>query len=67
MNQPDVTYDGHKNHRTSLPRGAKFARMRKFGNLPTPFYLQYAHNFIDDTVSPNDTLRFTVKLLLFTF
>jgi len=58
-----VTYDWEGARWSSLPLGAKVAKMLTFGGTPVQVSLQYEHDFADDAVGPADTIRLTFKFL----
>lgn len=57
------TWDWEAERWSSLPLGAKISKLQKFGEFPVQFSLQYEHDFAEATVGPEDTIRFTLKLL----
>ena len=56
-------WDWETDRWSSLPLGMKISKMQKIGDFPVQFGLQYEHDFADKTVGPEDTIRFTVKML----
>ncbi|PKM09704.1 MAG: hypothetical protein CVV17_00050 [Gammaproteobacteria bacterium HGW-Gammaproteobacteria-7] len=59
-----VVWDWDKDEFVSLPLGAKLSKLTKLGGRPVQFQASYEHNFYDDGVGPEDTIGFTVKLLV---
>lgn len=58
------TYDWDRNELTSVPLGVKISRLTKLGGHPVQWQLSYERNFYDTAVAPQDTIGFTVKLLV---
>jgi hypothetical protein len=56
-------WDWEQDRWSSVPLGVKVSKLQKFGKLPVQFSLQYEHDFADDAIGPEDTIRFTVKFL----
>ncbi len=63
VSEMTFTYDYEAGRWASLPLGAKFAKLVKFGKLPVQFSLQYEHDFADQRGTPEDTIRFAMKFL----
>lgn len=61
-----VTYDWDADEFTSLPLGAKISKLIRPGSGRTPiqYQLSYEHNFYDHGPVPQDTISFTLKLLI---
>jgi hypothetical protein len=57
-------YDWDAGEFTSLPLGFKVAKLSKIGKVPTQYQFSYERNFYDEGFGPEDTLGFTVKILL---
>lgn len=64
ISENQIVYDWEASRWSSLPIGMKLAKLHRFGKLPVQFNLQYEHNFVDDYGSPENTVRFTVKVLM---
>jgi hypothetical protein len=58
-----VTYDWQDGRWSSLPVGAKIAKLVKVGKLPIQASLQYEHDYADHRGDPEDIVRFTMKFL----
>ncbi len=63
FSQMQFAYDWEADRWSSLPLGAKAARIVHVGGVPVLVALQYEHNFADDMVGPESTLRLTLKFL----
>jgi hypothetical protein len=63
VSEMTFTYDYEAGRWASLPLGAKIAKLMKLGKLPVQFSLQYEHDFADQRGTPEDTVRFAMKLL----
>jgi hypothetical protein len=59
-----VAYDWEAHRWSSLPLGLKVAKLVKIGGAPVQFSVQYEHDFANDHGDPENTIRFTTKLLL---
>ncbi|MDS9470189.1 hypothetical protein RGQ15_21815 [Paracoccus sp. MBLB3053] len=58
-----VTYDWDEGEFVSLPLGIQVNKLVRFGTTPVQFGLSYEYNFYDETVAPEDTIGFTMKIL----
>lgn len=58
------TYDWDRDEFISIPLGIQVSKLVTAGRLPVQFLLSYEHNFYDDGTGPEDTIGFTVKLLV---
>jgi hypothetical protein len=59
-----VTYDWDKSEFISLPLGFKVAKLTKIGSQRVQFIGSYEMNFYDTGVTKEETVQFTVKLLV---
>ena len=61
-----ITYDWEQHRWSSLPLGFGINKLERFSQATPPiqFSAQYEHNFADKGLTPSDTLRFTIKVLL---
>ena len=59
-----AAYNWEADQWDSLPLGFKIAKLHKFGTTPVQFTGTYEYDFADDSVSPEETFSFTVKVLI---
>lgn len=59
-----LTYDWDRDEFISLPLGIKVAKLTTIGNQRVQFIGSYEKNFYDTGVTADETLQFTVKLLV---
>lgn len=59
-----LVYDWDRSEFTSLPLGVKVSKLTKPGGQPVQWQVSYERNFFDEGVAPEDTIGFTVKLLV---
>lgn len=59
-----ITYDWDGGEFVSLPLGVKVAKLTKIGNQRVQLIGSYEKNFYDTGVTADETLQFTVKLLV---
>ena len=59
-----VVWDWDRDEFTSLPLGVKLSKLARVGGRPMQFQISYEHNFYDDGIVPEDTIGFTVKILV---
>lgn len=59
-----VTYDWDEGEFVSLPLGVQLNKLVHFGKTPVQFGLSYEYNFYDKTIGPQDTIGFTMKVLV---
>ncbi len=64
VSEMTFVYDWEQDKFTSLPLGVKLAKLTKIGKRPVQFQMNYERNFYDDGSGPEDTIGFTVKLLV---
>ena len=64
LSEITYNYDLESGQWTSIPLGARVAKLGKLGKLPCRFYVDAEYNFADSTVSPEWTYRFAVVPLL---
>ena len=66
FSEMQITYDWEQHRWSSLPLGFGINKLVRFSETTPPmqFSMQYEHNFADKGVTPSDTLRLTVKVLL---
>ncbi len=57
-------YDWDLSEFTSLPLGVKVSKLTKLGGRPVQWQVSYERNFYDEGVAPEETIGFTVKLLV---
>jgi len=64
VSEMTFSWDWEADRWSSLPLGVQLAKLVKIGQQPVQFSGQYEHDFADDGfVGPEDTFRFTMKLL----
>ena len=59
-----ITYDWDADEWVSLPLGVQLNKLAQFGTTPVQFGLSYEYNFYDDGNGPEDTIGFTMKILV---
>ena len=64
ISEMTIVYDWDAGEFTSLPLGVKISKMTRPGGVPVQLSGTYEHNFYDEGSGPEDTVGFTVKVLL---
>ncbi len=64
VSEMTFVYDWDQGEFTSIPLGAKVAKMTKIGGRPVQWSLSYERNFYDTGTGPKDTVGLTAKLLV---
>lgn len=64
LSDMNFSYDLKRERWNSAPLGGRIEKLVTIGNLPVRIYLEYEHNFIDDDVAPDNTIRFGFVPLL---
>lgn len=64
LSDMNFNYDVERSRWTSLPLGARLEKLIQIGSLPARLYVEYEHNFKDDDVAPEDTIRIAFVPLL---
>ncbi|MCA0941965.1 hypothetical protein LCM08_17920 [Salipiger pacificus] len=59
-----ITYDWDAEKWVSLPLGIQLNKLAHFGTTPVQFGLSYEYNFYEDGDGPEDTIGFTMKILV---
>ena len=59
-----ITYDWDADKFVSLPLGVQLNKLVQFDRTPVQFGLSYEYNFYDDTIAPEETIGFTMKILV---
>jgi len=64
LSNMNFNYDVERSRWNSIPLGARLEKLIQIGSLPARLFVEYEHNFQDDGVAAEDTIRIAFVPLL---